>query len=204
MDQQDAREPMLCEYRPDDYFSQIRGADIFGNDKPLEIDLGCGDGTFLLEMARHYPERNFLGVERLLGRVKKVCRKAQKLGLTNLKVLRLDSKYVVEWLLAPNSVSRLHLLCPDPWPKDRHHKRRLVQVSFFEALEKLLIPDGEFCFKTDHPEYFEWSREKAESFGRFPELEWTDQSFYYPKTDFQVQWEGEGKLIHRMRLQRPS
>ena len=194
---------MLCEYTPKDYYGQVSGVDIFGNDHPLEIDLGCGDGTFLLEMAQHYPERNFLGVERLLGRVKKVCRKAEKLGLTNVKVLRLDSKYVVEWLLSPGCVSKLHLLCPDPWPKDRHHKRRLVQVSFFEALEKVIMPGGEFYFKTDHSEYFEWSQEKAQLFGRFPELEWAEDAFFYPKTDFQVQWEGEGKSIHRMRFQRP-
>ena len=68
---------MLCEYMPENYFAPTDGKAIFGNDQPLEVDLGCGDGTFLLEMARHYPERNFLGVERLLGRVRKVCRKAE-------------------------------------------------------------------------------------------------------------------------------
>ena len=114
--------------------------DIFGNDHPLEIDLGCGDGSFLIEMAQHYPERNFLGVERLLGRVRGVCKRIQELGLTNVMVLRLESQYTLEYLLAPASVSRLHLLCPDPWPKARHHKRRLVQQEFLHILKRLSAP----------------------------------------------------------------
>ncbi len=138
-------------------------ADIFGNDHPLEIDLGCGDGSFLIEMAQHYPERNFLGVERLLGRVRGVCKRIQELGLTNVMVLRLESQYTLEYLLAPASVSRLHLLCPDPWPKARHHKRRLVQQEFLHILQKTLSPGGEFLFKTDHPEYYEWVLEQVES-----------------------------------------
>ncbi|MGB1129112.1 MAG: tRNA (guanine(46)-N(7))-methyltransferase TrmB, partial [Haloferula sp.] len=125
---------------PDDFFNEVRREDIFPGDQPLEVDLGCGDGKFLLEMAEHYPERHFLGVERLLGRVRKVCKKAHKRDLQNLKVLRLESRYVVEWLLAPASVSRLHLLCPDPWPKARHHRRRLIQEDFLNAVLRVLQP----------------------------------------------------------------
>lgn len=202
--QEDApREAVPNEFMPENYFTTHNGESIFGNNNPLEVDLGCGDGKFILEMAGRYPERNFLGVERLLGRVKKVCKKANKKGLDNLKVLRLDSKYTVEWLLSENSISRLHLLCPDPWPKEKHHKRRLFQVSFLAALHKVIKPNGEFCFKTDHEEYFEWSLDQVNEFGKFPQLPWQDDSFFYPKTDFQLQWEAEGKSIHRLRLQVP-
>lgn len=194
------RNPWNHEFMPEDYFSQYDSLSIFGNDKPLEVDLGCGDGSFLLDMAEHYPERNFLGVERLLGRVSKVCRQAERRNLSNLKVLRLDSKYTVEWLLRPCSVHRLHLLCPDPWPKDRHHKRRMFQVSFLEALAKIIEAEGEFCFKTDHPEYFTWSEEKVALYGKAALLPWPEDAFFYPKTDFQRQWEAEGKQIHRLRM----
>lgn len=201
-----ARPPEPCEYMPDDYFRRHSAADVFadGNpDLPLEIDLGCGDGTFLVEMARHYPERNFLGVERLLGRVRGVCRNIRRLGLTNAKVLRLESGYTLEWLLEKESVSRLHLLCPDPWPKARHHKRRLVQQGFLQCLHGVLAADGEFLFKTDHPGYFEWVCEEMETFGSFRRLPWPDDgesgSFYYPKTDFQQLWESQGKTMHRLR-----
>ncbi len=205
-----ARTPESCEFMPDDFFRRHSSRDIFHNDHPLEIDLGCGDGSFLVEMAEHYPERNFLGVERLLGRARGVCKRIQSLGLTNAKVLRLESQYTVEWLLAEHSVSRLHLLCPDPWPKARHHNRRLIQQEFLTILQKTLGPQGEFLFKTDHPEYFEWVCEEMETFarsgGKFTQLPWPDDdekgSFFYPKTDFQRHWESQGKTIHRLRFQR--
>jgi tRNA (guanine-N7-)-methyltransferase len=194
---------------PADYFRRHSSSDIFGNDYPLEIDLGCGDGSFLIEMAKHYPDRNFLGVERLLGRVRGVCKRIQELGLTNVKVLRLESQYTLEYLLEPRSVSRLHLLCPDPWPKARHHKRRLVQQEFLHILHQVLITSGEFLFKTDHPEYYEWVLEQVESFNSVnPEktmkpVPWPvdkqEEGLFYPKTDFQRLWEGEGKTISSAR-----
>lgn len=197
------RPPMAGEMVPDHYFQELTSREIRRDDRPLEVDLGCGDGSFLMEMAAHYPERDFLGVERLLGRVRKVCRKATRRGLQNARVLRLDSRYVVEWLLPEAQVSRLHLLCPDPWPKVRHHRRRLVQAEFLEAVRRVLVPGGEFLFMTDHQEYFEWVEQKIVDFGKFERLEWTEKSFFYPKTDFQNLWESEGKPMWRLRCRKP-
>jgi tRNA (guanine-N7-)-methyltransferase len=204
-----SRSPEPSEFMPADYFCRHSSSDIFGNDHPLEIDLGCGDGSFLIEMAQHYPERNFLGVERLLGRVRGVCKRIQELGLTNARVLRLESQYTLEYLLEPRSVFRLHLLCPDPWPKARHHKRRLVQQEFLQILQKALSPGGEFLFKTDHPEYFEWVLEEIELFNKnnpdspFRDKPWHEageqDKFFYAKTDFQRHWEAEGKEMTSLR-----
>ena len=207
-----SRPPEPSEFMPADYFRRHSAQDIFGNDHPLEIDLGCGDGSFLIEMAQHYPERNFLGIERLLGRVRGVCKRIQELGLTNVMVLRLESQYTLEYLLAPASVSRLHLLCPDPWPKARHHKRRLVQQEFLHILQNALSPSGEFLFKTDHLEYYEWVCEEMvifnksasdQSLTRLPWLgENEDGAFFYPKTDFQKLWEDDGKKIYQLRARK--
>lgn len=197
-----ARSPESHEFKPDDYFRRVEKSEIFPGDHPLEVDLGCGDGSFLLGLAEHYPERRFLGVERLLGRARKVCKRAQRGNLDNLKVLRLESRYSIEWLLTPGSVSRLHLLCPDPWPKVRHHRRRLIQQEFLEAVFSVLEPGGEFLFKTDHDEYFEWAEEKVADFGRLERLEWPEDAFFYPKTDFQIQWEAEGKRLQGLRLRK--
>ena len=197
-----AQEPH--ELIPADYFAELPMAAHFPREAPLEIDLGCGDGSFLLAMAEKYPERNFLGVERLLGRVRKVCKKADRMGLKNLQVLRLESLYTLQWLLPPESVSRLHLLCPDPWPKAKHHRRRMFQTPFLESLMRVLEPSGEFLFKTDHEEYFEWSEEQLDDFPALKKLPWPDEAFFYPKTDFQLQWEAEGKTLQGLRSQKPA
>lgn len=194
------------EFIPNDYFLRVGREELFPAEfagRPLEVDLGCGDGSFLLKKARHDPETCFLGVERLLGRVRKVCKQAKKHRLENLKVLRLESRYTVEWLLEPASVRRLHLLCPDPWPKARHHRRRIIQPEFLTAVHRLLESGGEFLFMTDHPEYFEWTDDMVgRCGGLFERVDWPDDAFFYPKTDFQIQWEAEGKRMHRLRLRK--
>ncbi len=197
------RPALTGEFVPADYFRQFARAEICRGERPLEIDLGCGDGSFLMALAREFPERDFLGVERLLGRVRKVCKKITRRNLENARVLRLESGYVTEWLLPEAAVSRLHLLCPDPWPKLRHHRRRLMQLDFLAAVRRALVPGGEFLFMTDHEEYFHWAAEKVTAFGNFELLEWSEDSFFYPKTDFQELWESEGKSMWRLRCRKP-
>lgn len=189
---------------PENYFCRLTPHELFTSDAPLEVDLGCGDGSFSLIMARKFPERNFLAVERLLGRVRKVCRRAAEESLSNLRVLRLEARYTVEWLLPPESVSRLHLLFPDPWPKAKHHRRRLVQRSFLEALDQVLVPGGEFLFKTDHEEYFEWAKVELALFHRFEALDWAEEAFFYPQTDFERQWRAQGRSVHQIRVRKPK
>ena len=197
------RPPMAGEMVPAHYFRDLDRTEILRPGRPLEVDLGCGDGSFLIEMAQHHPERDFLGVERLLGRVRKVCRKITRNRLENARVLRLESRYTVEWLLPENSVSRLHLLCPDPWPKVRHHRRRLVQAEFLAAVRRVLRPGGEFLFMTDHEEYFRWAEHETAEFGGFERLAWDEDTFFHPKTDFQIQWEAQGKTMWRLRCRKP-
>ena len=193
--------PMDAQLIPRDYFRKLEAGEIFPDTtRPLEVDLGCGDGGFITAMAEHHRDRNFLAVERLLGRVKKVCRKAGQLGLENLRALRLESAYTIGWLLPDGCVSRLHLLCPDPWPKKKHHRRRLFNDPEFQSgLMRVLSAGGEFLLKSDHDEYFE---EAEFVIGNLPGLErlpWDVDEFYYPLTDFEKQWIGVGRTIKRAR-----
>ena len=189
---------------PSDYFRVLEKREVFPDaEKPLEVDLGCGDGTFLAAIAAHYPERNFLGVERLLGRIEKTSRRIRQGGLTNARVLRLESSYTLSWLLPSASVSRLHLLCPDPWPKKKHHKRRMFHdEEFLGGLERILVPGGEFLLKSDDLPYFEDAVEVMAGRSAFTRLDWPDDAFFYPQTAFERQWLAQGKTLHRARWQR--
>lgn len=190
---------------PDDFFRRLDCGEIFpaNPDAPLEIDLGAGGGGFVMAMAAAYPERNFIAVERLLGRVRKMCRTAGRLGLENVRVLRLETSYAVEWLLPRGRVTRVHLLCPDPWPKKKHHKRRLMaQPGFLRAVHALLGDGGELLFKTDHPGYFEHVAEVLPEIDFFQQEPWQEDAFFYPATDFERQWIAAGRSIQRLRLRK--
>ena len=99
---------------------------LFARVQSLEVELGSGDGTFAVEYARRHPDRNLLAVERLLGRLRKVDRKGRRAALDNLRLVRIEASYLIEHLLPPESARALHVYFPDPWPKRKHHKHRLV------------------------------------------------------------------------------
>jgi len=196
----DSRPPEPNQLIPADYFRRLERSEICAEETPLEIDLGCGDGSFLLDLAGKYPTHHFIGVERLMGRVRKVCKRAIRQNLENVQVLRLETLYTMQWLLPKHSVDRIHLLCPDPWPKARHHKRRIMQEPLFQAITEVLKPEGEFLFKTDDLDYYEWAVEHTEAFSGFTRLDWNENDFFYPKTDFQRQWEAQGKKMNTLRF----
>lgn len=133
---------------------QLETDGLFPEAKPLEVELGSGDGSFLVNYARLHPERNFLGVERLLGRLRKLDRKGLRAGLSNLRGLRVESAYCLEYLLPPGCASALHIYFPDPWPKRKHRKNRLVNARFTEVARQVLAPGGAVYLRTDDEDYF--------------------------------------------------
>lgn len=128
---------------------------LFATVQPLEVELGSGDGSFLLKYAQTHPERNFIGVERLLGRVQKLDRKGRRLGLRNLRGIRIESSYFLEHLLPRESTQALHIYFPDPWPKLKHRRHRLVNDCFPELARQALAPGGVVYLRTDDRDYFE-------------------------------------------------
>jgi tRNA (guanine-N7-)-methyltransferase len=129
-------------------------ARLFPVAQPLEIELGSGDGSFLVNYAKLHTEQNFLGVERLLGRLRKVDRKALRAGLVNLRGLRIESAYFLEYLLPPQSASALHIYFPDPWPKRKHRPNRLINARFTALARQALTPGGVVYLRTDDADYF--------------------------------------------------
>jgi tRNA (guanine-N7-)-methyltransferase len=139
---------------PANCFAPLNFEAIYRRRAPVEVDLGCGDGSFLETIAAENPAKDFLGIERLLGRVRAACRKIERAGLTNARVLRFEISYAVEQLLPENSVTALHIMFPDPWPKRRHAPRRLVTENFLAAIHRTLISDGTVQIATDEADYF--------------------------------------------------
>lgn len=145
-------------HRPASFFERLDLTRLFPNPQPLEVELGSGDGTFLTQYAAAHPQHNFIGVERLLGRLRKVDRKGLRAGLANLRLMRIEAWYFVEYLLPAHSVSAIHIYFPDPWPKRRHHRRRLINTRFAEAAWQALVPSGVVFLRTDNPDYFDQMR----------------------------------------------
>jgi tRNA (guanine-N7-)-methyltransferase len=134
---------------------RIELARLFPRHQPLEVELGSGDGSFLAGYAQSHPEHNFIGVERLLGRIRKLDRKGRRAGLTNLRGVRIECSYFVQYLLPVHSVLALHIYFPDPWPKRRHQHYRLINDRFPALAHQVLAPGGTVYLRTDDPDYFE-------------------------------------------------
>ena len=191
---------MSMELFPPSILEPLALREIFSTDRLVEVDLGSGPGKFLVESALKFPDRNFLGIERLLGRVRKTCRIASEIGLTNLRVLRLELEYTVRYLLPENSIWRFHLNFPDPWPKRRHHPRRVVDDEFLKAIHRSLIEGGELWIKTDHEAYFEQISKTASRSNLWSPTDWVDEG--YPRTDFEEQFIARELPIYRVRLRK--
>ena len=124
-------------------------------ERRLEVDLGCGKGRFLLAHAARHPQTNFLGIDRMLRRIRAVDNRARRLDLDNIRLMRVEAYYAVAYLLPPGAVDTYYIFFPDPWPKKRHHKRRLVTAGFIETLQASLIAGGCIFFATDFKDYFD-------------------------------------------------
>ncbi len=147
--------PGLCEARLND-LSAGQGVDsLFQVRRPLELEIGCGKGRFIIRSAVASPDRNFLAVEVARRFYNIALRRANSRHLANLRLLCTDAKFLVRHVLPDASLRAVHLLFPDPWPKIRHNKRRMLQPDLLHALLRVLEDDGCLNIATDHQEYWE-------------------------------------------------
>ncbi|MCB2156975.1 tRNA (guanosine(46)-N7)-methyltransferase TrmB [bacterium] len=128
---------------------------LFGRSAPVEIEVGIGSGFFCAEYAKDHPEINLLGIDKTGSETHRTNDKCRRRGLTNVRVLRCDALYFLEDYPPEHSVDTYHVYYSDPWPKKRHHRRRLWQPRFIEILRRTLKPGGRLFMKTDVTEYFE-------------------------------------------------
>jgi tRNA (guanine-N7-)-methyltransferase len=159
--------------------------------QPIEVELGSGDGSFLVQYARQQPERNLIGVERLLGRLQKMSRKALRAGCANLIGIRIESGYLLEYLLPEKSITALHIYFPDPWPKRKHRENRLINDRFPALAKRVLGSGGSVYLRTDDEDYFEQMRSVFGADRSFREVE-TPCELQAVLTDFEKDFNARG------------
>jgi len=182
---------------PTDWAAPLDLSSAFGRaPQRLEVDLGCGKGRFLLARAAAHPETSFLGLDRQTRRLAKVERKAQRAQLANIRLLYAEAAYVVTHLLPRSSVAAYYIFFPDPWPKRRHHRRRLFDAAFLDALNTTLTPGGCIHLATDHLDYFESIQRLLAGDARLMEREALITS-YAEHTNFELIFLQQNKPIGR-------
>ncbi len=138
-----------------------RWNEVFGNDHPIHIEIGMGKGQFIMTLAKEHPEINYVGIEKYSSVLVRALEKQQEMELPNIKFIRMEAENIAE-VFAPDEVARIYLNFSDPWPKDRHAKRRLTSVQFLQRYENILQKDGHLIFKTDNRDLFDFSLEQVE------------------------------------------
>ena len=138
---------------------------LFGFDGPLDVEIGFGNGAFLADLAQALPDRQFVGIERSLGSLHRLFARLYANQIENVRVIQADASFAFDKLFGPGDVSRLFVNFPDPWPKERHHSRRLIQPPFVDLVSRRLSIDGELMIGTDHADYAAWIIEVLEGQG---------------------------------------
>ena len=178
----------------------------FESPGPLEIEIGCGKGGFLLNRARAHPHIRMLGIEWANKYYRFCADRMARWGVRNVRVMRTDAKFFVVHHLPPGCVSVLHLYHPDPWPKKRHHKRRLVQVDFAEAAVRTLVSGGKWFIQSDHEEYFQQIQSVLGACSELEEVSWDEDKTLpgpdWAGTNFEIKYAREGRTIHRIAYRR--
>ena len=167
----------------------------------VELDLGCGSGGFTVRLAQSKPDALIFGADVMLGRLRKVEKLARRSGVANLELLRVEARHLIS-LIAPDSCfDRIHILCPDPWPKHKHKGNRLMASDFMMQLNRVLKKDGILHFATDDPNYMESTRRNLETSGLFEYApsELLDDVKEF-KTDFEKDWLAIGRTVPHIAL----
>ena len=166
---------------------------------PLEMEIGCGKGGFLLRQAQAHPDVNFFGVEWANEFYKFTADRMARWGVANVRVMRTDAKVLVTHHLVPGCLAALHVYHPDPWPKKRHHKRRLFTPDFMEAVVRALVAGGRLVVQTDHAEYFEQIQTVIRARPEIRPAAFEDVvDSESPQTNYEIKYEREQRPIYRI------
>ena len=177
-------------------------AEVFGNDHPIHIEVGMGKGQFIIEMAKRNPEINYIGIEKYSSVLVRAVEKLEDFEQNNLRLIRMDAENIEE-VFDKDEVDRIYLNFSDPWPKDRHAKRRLTSTRFLERYNNILTPEGRVMFKTDNKDLFDFSLEQVEEAGWILEnhtydLHHSEYNEGNVMTEYEEKFSAKGNPIFRL------
>lgn len=180
--------------------------ELFDRFAPIELEIGCGKGGFLLRQAQTHPDRNYVGIEWANKFFKYAADRMARWGVANVRLMRTDAREFVMTRLAAGSLSALHIYHPDPWPKKRHLRRRLIQPAFMDAAIRALASGSRLAIQTDHADYFEQIKEVTAARFELEPVDFRDEDFGTAdgevKTNFEIKYIREGRPIHRLAFRR--
>lgn len=188
---------------------KVRGKwnELFGNQHPIHIEIGTGKGRFITEMAKANPNVNYIGIEAYTSVIVTALDRVIEAEVPNLKLLNINAQNLTD-IFAPGEIDRIYLNFSDPWPKNKHEKRRLTYKSFLEMYEKVLVPGGELHFKTDNQGLFEYSLISFSEFGlklTFISLDLHKSNFEGNiMTEYEEKFSKRGNRIYRCEVQFPE
>ena len=164
----------------------------------VELDLGCGKGSFTTQLALKYPDSFIMAADIMIGRLRKLAKRNDREKVENMEILRVEARHLLGYILPDNSLDRLHILCPDPWPKGRHSHNRLLCSDFLAHIHRVLKPGGVFHFATDDVPYYEITTSLFKNIDLFE----TDNSEIADikeiKSDFERRWNEQGKEVQHI------
>ena len=181
--------------------------EVFGNDNEIHIEIGMGKGRFLMDMAALHPDINYVGIEKYSSVLLRALQKQEQLLLPNIIFIRMDAETITE-VFAPGEVGRIYLNFSDPWPKDRHAKRRLPSREFLKRYDQILVPDGVVEFKTDNEDLFNFALEEIEPAGWH--LDAVTRDLHHDEvmnagnvmTEYEERFSGQGNPIYKYIISR--
>lgn len=179
---------------------------LFGEKRPLHLEIGCGKGRFVMELARRNPDIHYVAIEKEEGALILATEQAMTRGLTNLRFLSFDAALLGD-IFAPGEVDRIYLNFSDPWHKSRQRRRRLTHADYFDVYDSILKEDGEVCFKTDNQKLFEWSLSSICEYGWLVQnisldLHASPLAAENIMTEYEEKFSAQGYRIYRLEARR--
>lgn len=171
---------------------------MFGNTHPVILEIGSGKGRFLIGSATEHPEQNFIGIEKSLHYHRLIEARVRKRDLRNVRLVNYDAFIVMQKMFAAGSIAEIHIYFPDPWPRKREQKRRIIRAEALEEMRRVLAGGGSGIYVTDHKEYFEAAAPVIASFFRSEtRVPGPDDA---PRTNYEAKYRAEGRAIYEVRF----